>query len=72
MLGQQKYADAEPLCVAGYQGMKQEETHIPVPERGKLAEALKRIVQLYYAWDKKDKAEEWRKKQESAVPEHHP
>ena len=31
----------------------------------RLTEALERLVQLYDAWGKKDKAEEWRKKLEA-------
>jgi tetratricopeptide (TPR) repeat protein len=61
LLGQRKYADAEPLLVAGYNGMKEREKRIPVPERPKLTEALDRVVQLYDAWGKKDKADRWRK-----------
>jgi eukaryotic-like serine/threonine-protein kinase len=61
LVGQTKYADAEPLLVAGYNGMKEREMRIPVPERPKLTEALDRVVHLYDAWGKKDKADRWRK-----------
>jgi tetratricopeptide (TPR) repeat protein len=66
LVGQRKYADAEPLLVAGYSGMKEREMRIPVPERTKLTEALDRVVQLYDAWGKKDKADLWRKQQHVA------
>jgi tetratricopeptide (TPR) repeat protein len=59
---QQKFADAELLLLQGYQGLTQAKG--TPPER--LQQALERLVQLYDAWDRKDKAEEWRKKLEAA------
>jgi hypothetical protein len=52
--------------VAGYNGMKDREMRIPVPQRSKLVEALDRVVQLYDAWSKKDQADLWRQKQPPA------
>jgi serine/threonine protein kinase/lipopolysaccharide biosynthesis regulator YciM len=66
LLGQQKHADAEPLLLAGYEGLKQRETKIPAYGKVRLTEALERLVQLYDATGQKDKAEEWRKKLEQA------
>jgi tetratricopeptide (TPR) repeat protein len=62
LLGQKRYADAEPLLLAGYKGMKQREDRIPEKDKSRLTESLERLVQLYDAWGKKDKADEWRKK----------
>jgi tetratricopeptide (TPR) repeat protein len=62
LMTQKKYADAEPLLLAGYEGMKQREDMIPAPPKIHLTEALERLVQLYEAWGKKDQADEWRKK----------
>ena len=62
LLGQKKYADAEPLLVAGYEGMREREARIAVPNRTRLTGALERIVQLYDAWGKKDQADERRKR----------
>jgi serine/threonine protein kinase/tetratricopeptide (TPR) repeat protein len=64
LLGQQKYAEAEPLLLAGYEGLKQREAKIPTDSTFTLTETLERLVRLYDAWGKKDKAEEWRKKWE--------
>ncbi len=61
LLGQQKYADAEPLLLGGYQGMKQREETIPPQGKPRLPEAVERLVQLYDAWGKPDEAEKWRK-----------
>jgi serine/threonine protein kinase/tetratricopeptide (TPR) repeat protein len=66
LLGQKKYAEAEPLLLAGYEGMKQREAKIPVTSKVRLTEALERLVQLYDARGQKDKADEWRKKLEAA------
>ena len=62
LLGQKKYAEAEPLLLAGYEGMKQREEKIPPQGKIRLTEAIERLVQLYDAWGQKDKADEWRKK----------
>jgi non-specific serine/threonine protein kinase/serine/threonine-protein kinase len=62
LLLQKKYADAEPLLIQGYEGLKYREAQVPAAARSRLSEALERLVQLYDAWDKKDQAEKWRKK----------
>jgi eukaryotic-like serine/threonine-protein kinase len=60
LVGQRKYADAEPLLLAGYEGMRQSQATIPAAYRSLLNNARKSIVQLYEAWGKPDKAGEWR------------
>ena len=60
LLGQKKYAEAEPLIVSGYEGMKAREARIPPPGKPRFIEAAERVVRLYEAWGKKDKAAEWR------------
>ncbi|MGO9469647.1 MAG: tetratricopeptide repeat protein [Isosphaeraceae bacterium] len=62
LLGQQKYAEAEPFLIEGYEAMKARETRIPPGSKARLDVAGARIVQLYEAWGKKEKAEEWRKR----------
>ena len=61
LLRQKKFAEAEPLLIAGYEGMKSRESKMDVasPKRF-IAEAGSRIIALYDAWGKKDKADEWR------------
>jgi len=61
LLGQKQFARAEPLLLAGYQGMKQREAKIPARGKIRWTEALERLVQLYDAWGKKDEADKWRK-----------
>jgi hypothetical protein len=62
LLGQKKYAEAEPLLLQGYDGMKQREATIPPAGKARLPEAAERLVALYAATGKKDQAAEWRQK----------
>jgi tetratricopeptide (TPR) repeat protein len=74
LLGQKKYAEAEPLILSGYEGMKAREAKIPPQGKQRLADAALRVVKLYEAWEKKDKAAEWRAKlaAPSDLPKHQP
>jgi tetratricopeptide (TPR) repeat protein len=65
LLGQGKYAEAEPLLVSGYDGMKRREATMPPQARDLLPEALERLVQLYEATGKPDEAARWRKEHEA-------
>src|SRR5262249_10178429 len=62
LLGKTKSANAEPLLLAGYEGVKGPVTTMPAHYKDvlNLAEALERLVQLYEAWDKPDEAKKWR------------
>jgi serine/threonine protein kinase/Tfp pilus assembly protein PilF len=64
LLGQQKYAEAEPLLRTGYEEMKQRQGKIPAQGQARLTEALDRLVQLYDAWGKPDQAARWRAKRD--------
>src|SRR5262249_42490967 len=66
LLGQKKYAEAEPLLLEGNEGMKKREAQIPPESRPRLTRALERLVRLYESWGKKDKAARWRKALEAA------
>jgi hypothetical protein len=61
LAGQKQYAQAEPMLIAGYEGLKAREAKIPAPNRSRLRAAAARIVPFYEAWGKPDKAAEWRK-----------
>ena len=70
LLGQKKYAEAEPLLPPGYDGMKQRETTIPAGVRQtRLEQAIQRSVQLYEAWDKPDQAAHWKQKLAESDPD---
>ena len=67
LLGQQKYAAAEPLLQNGYEGLRQTQAGIVPRVRARtLRGALERLVQLYDAWGKPDEAAKWRKELEKA------
>jgi eukaryotic-like serine/threonine-protein kinase len=62
LIAQKKYAEAEPIVIDAYEGMKARETKIPAPYKKRVGEAGRRIVELYDAWGKKDQADLWRKR----------
>jgi len=62
LLGQKKFADAEPLILVGYEGMKAREAKIPAPGKPFLAEAAARVVRLYEACHRPAQAAEWKRK----------
>ncbi len=68
-LGQKKYGEAEPLVLSGYEGMKAREAKIPAQGKPRMTQAAKRVVELYEAWGRKDKSDEWRKKLSVKSPE---
>ena len=70
LLGQQKIADAEPLLVQGFGGMKQREQKISAAGKANLTSALERLVQLYDVWGMPEKATEWRRKLEAQRGKH--
>ncbi len=57
---QKKFAEAEPLLLQGYLGMKGHEAATPRESKLRPAEAQGRLVQLYEAWGKPEEAAKWR------------
>lgn len=62
ILGQQRFAEAEPLLLSAYEGMKARENTIPKEAKIRLRDAKERIVRLYDFWEKPDLAKAWRQK----------
>jgi tetratricopeptide (TPR) repeat protein len=61
LLEQKKFAEAEPLLISGYEGMKQREANIR--DHHKLfSETLGYLIQLYEATNRPDQAAEWEHK----------
>jgi tetratricopeptide (TPR) repeat protein len=60
LAGQQKFAEAEPLLLSGYQGMLGRKTTIPWERRFALSDGAERIPEFYESWRKPEKAAEWR------------
>jgi serine/threonine protein kinase/Tfp pilus assembly protein PilF len=59
--GQEKYAEAEPLILAGYRGLAERQDTIPAESRFALEKAGARILRLYDAWHKPEQGAEWRR-----------
>jgi tetratricopeptide (TPR) repeat protein len=72
LAGQEKFSEAEPLLLAGYEGLKGHEATIPPAGRPRLTEALQRLVDFYTATGPPEKADEWRKKLEEKAAEEEP
>jgi eukaryotic-like serine/threonine-protein kinase len=62
LTGQKRFAEAEPLLLAGYQGLQERQTSIPAGTRRVVSEAGLRIAQLYRDWGQPEKAREWEEK----------
>jgi tetratricopeptide (TPR) repeat protein len=56
LLGQKKYAEAEPLLLAGYRGMADRKARTATADWYHLDRAREWLAQLYQAWGKPEKA----------------
>ena len=56
LAGQAKFDEAEPLLVAGYEGLRD----LPDAPAGHLRTALERMVTFDVAWGRPDQAVAWR------------
>jgi hypothetical protein len=59
LLDQGRYMEAEPLLVAGYEGMKAREARIPAVSKPHLRDAAVQVVRLYKAWGNPGRARSW-------------
>jgi tetratricopeptide (TPR) repeat protein len=64
LLGQKRYAEAEPFLLKGYEGIKQREALIAHENLTWIwpKDALRRIIQLYEETNQAEKAHQWREK----------
>jgi len=60
--GQEKYTQAEPLLVQGYDGMKGREAILNAVWKRRMGEAGERVAQFYEATNQPDKGRAWREK----------
>ena len=56
---QKKYADAEPLLLKGYQGLKQREFFLEPKDEPRIPDALDRLIELYSSTNKPDEVKRW-------------
>jgi serine/threonine protein kinase/Flp pilus assembly protein TadD len=61
LMGKRNYAEAEPLVISGYEGMRQRESGIR-DRYQVLEESIQTLVQLFEATSRFEKAAEWRTK----------
>src|SRR6185503_19862224 len=70
LLGQKRYAEAEPLLLAGYRGMTERQAAVVDREKGSVAtrivQALERLVKFYEAQGNATEAAAWREKLDAA------
>jgi tetratricopeptide (TPR) repeat protein/tRNA A-37 threonylcarbamoyl transferase component Bud32 len=59
--GQKKYAEAEPLLLAGYEGLKRRAKSVPPEGSFLFDEALERLVRHHEALGKEQEAAKWRR-----------
>ena len=59
LLGQKKYADAEPHLLKAYEGLKVLEKTLSAQTRGSLPETLDRLIELYTVTNKPDEVKKW-------------
>jgi serine/threonine protein kinase len=68
LLGQKKYAEAEPALLKGYAGLRQYEERIPSYSRqARLTEALDTLVRLYEETNKPNEVTKWRQEATKAA-----
>jgi uncharacterized protein len=58
-LGQGNYTDAEPLLLAGCEGMIRRINFIPAIAKPRMRESIQRLIQFYQATKQSEKAAEW-------------
>ena len=62
LLGQRKFTEAEPLLVAGYEGMNTRYEKVPPEYKFRLRESLEALAHLYETTGRPAQAAEWRSK----------
>jgi tetratricopeptide (TPR) repeat protein len=66
LLEQNKFTEAEPLLLSGYQGMAERANLIPPEDKPHLTKALERLVKFYEVRGDREEAQRWRKQLELA------
>jgi hypothetical protein len=72
LAGQAKYSDAEPLLLAGFEGLLWRNNSIAADDRFYTEAAGSWIVRLYRDWAKSDQAEEWARRLRETTLAHAP
>ncbi|MBS0264919.1 MAG: tetratricopeptide repeat protein [Planctomycetes bacterium] len=59
LAGQKKFAEAEPLLLAGWTGLRDRARQVPPNGKIRILESYQRLVDCYTAWGKPAEAEHW-------------
>lgn len=59
LVGLKRYSDAEPLLLAGYDGMERHEAIIPKTVQSQLPETLDRMIEMYTALNNPEQVKKW-------------
>jgi tetratricopeptide (TPR) repeat protein len=62
LLGQHKFAEAQALLLAGYEGLREREATIPDNDKPCVEEALRRVIHLYEVTERPALASEWKRR----------
>jgi hypothetical protein len=62
LAGEKKFAESEPLLTEGYQGIEARKDRIAAPDQYQAQMDRERVVKMYEAWGKPEKAQQWTKK----------
>jgi len=65
LLGQKRYAEAEPLLLAGAEGLLKGRNAMPAQAKANVPAAVQRLIDLYKATGRADDAAKWRKELEA-------
>jgi serine/threonine protein kinase len=65
LVGLKRYAEAEPLLLDGYEGMRKRRADIPAASRPRLVEAAERVIHYYEVTKQPERAARWRKELEA-------
>jgi serine/threonine protein kinase len=67
LAGQGRHAEAEPLLVSGYEGLRERRTAIPPAYRARVTIAVHWLAELYDACAKPDEGRQWRSDPDDAT-----
>jgi hypothetical protein len=62
LAGLRRYAEADPLLVSGYEGLRQRAPRTPAKQHKWIRSTGEQLVQLYTQWPKPEQAAQWRAK----------
>ncbi len=60
-MARKQYAEAEPLLISGYNGLRDREAAMPIANKSRLEKAAQRLVRLYEEAGRPDKAAQWKR-----------